>query len=231
LTAADTRVPVTVLTGLPGGGKTTLLNRLLRAPGYERTAVVLNEFGEAQVDQAGSVTAQGQVAIIEGACACCSASGGVADALRDLFMAALRRQAPAFRHVLVEAAGLDAPPAMRFMLRHNPFLAERYVYRGAIAVADARRLPEQLRGQAGDARRYAQADLMALSHADLCETPEIAAALEAAGRVCALISDDARPCVLSAADQPLPEAVRNLNPAGVARKAQFFIAGADNGVY
>ena len=43
-------IPVTVLTGFLGSGKTTLLARLLKHPGFARTAVIINEFGEVGID-------------------------------------------------------------------------------------------------------------------------------------------------------------------------------------
>lgn len=46
----DTRVPVTVVTGFLGAGKTTLINRLLRHPDMARAAVVVNEFGGIGID-------------------------------------------------------------------------------------------------------------------------------------------------------------------------------------
>eukprot|EP00965_Chrysotila_dentata_P111182 3674736-Pleurochrysis_carterae.AAC.1 len=50
--AADSRVPVTVLTGYLGSGKTTLLNHILTAQHGKRIAVIENEFGEVGVDDA-----------------------------------------------------------------------------------------------------------------------------------------------------------------------------------
>src|SRR3990170_2059120 len=50
-TAAEQRIPVTVLTGFLGSGKTTLLNKLLRRPELADTAVIINEFGEIGLDR------------------------------------------------------------------------------------------------------------------------------------------------------------------------------------
>lgn len=176
---ADTRIPLTVLTGFLGSGKTTLLNRLVRDPAYADAAVIINEFGDIGVDHHLVRGAEGRIALIEGGCICCTASGGVADALRDLFMAALRRQVKPFKHVLVEATGLAGPAPLLFTLRHDPFLAERYVYRGAIAVADAQHLPQQLQAQPEAVQQLALADVVAISKADLCEPEQVDAVREA----------------------------------------------------
>ena len=44
-------LPVSVITGFLGSGKTTLLSRLLRDPAFERTAVIINEFGAVGLDR------------------------------------------------------------------------------------------------------------------------------------------------------------------------------------
>ncbi|HUA53531.1 MAG TPA: GTP-binding protein, partial [Candidatus Sulfotelmatobacter sp.] len=46
----DALIPITLLTGFLGSGKTTVLNRLLKSPGNAATAVVINEFGEIGLD-------------------------------------------------------------------------------------------------------------------------------------------------------------------------------------
>ena len=44
------RIPIVLITGFLGSGKTTLLGRLLRHPGMERAAVIINEFGDVAID-------------------------------------------------------------------------------------------------------------------------------------------------------------------------------------
>lgn len=97
-------IPVIALTGHLGAGKTTLLNHLLRSPG-SRIGVVVNDFGELNVD-AGLVAGQiDEPASIAGGCICCLPDdGGLDDALAKLADPARRLDA-----IIVEASGLADP--------------------------------------------------------------------------------------------------------------------------
>lgn len=97
-------IPVIALTGHLGAGKTTLLNHLLRSPGA-RIGVVVNDFGELNVD-AGLVAGQiDEPASIAGGCICCLPDdGGLDDALAKLADPARRLDA-----IIVEASGLADP--------------------------------------------------------------------------------------------------------------------------
>jgi len=132
----DNRIPVVVVSGLPGSGKTWLIERLLRDEPRGSIAVIARAQGTAP---AGALYRLGgsSGAAPEGACPCCSLSGELAGALRDLFMAALQRRIAVPRQVLIETEGRGDPAAILYSLQHDPFLRERYFYRGCITTVAA----------------------------------------------------------------------------------------------
>lgn len=109
----NTPLPVIVLTGFLGGGKTTLLNRLLsQAP---RTAVLINEFGSTPVDQALIERQDIPLMILSGGCLCRQMRGALAPALKNLRLASRYHLKAVIATVSVPAAEeqLDRFPEAR----------------------------------------------------------------------------------------------------------------------
>lgn len=106
-TGSGATIPVIALTGYLGAGKTTLLNHVLRTP-LARIGVVINDFGEINVD-AGLISGQiDEPASIAGGCICCLPDDGQLDtALARLADPKLRLDA-----IIVEASGLADPAAL-----------------------------------------------------------------------------------------------------------------------
>ena len=123
-------IPVIALTGYLGAGKTTLLNHVLRAPGA-RIGVVINDFGELNVDAA-LVTGQvDEPASIAGGCICCLPDeGGLDEALAKLTDPRLELDA-----IIVEASGLADPLAISRMIRFSG--VDRVRHGGVVDVIDA----------------------------------------------------------------------------------------------
>ena len=114
--------------------------------------------------------AQDNIMLVEGGCLCCAVSGAVVDALRDLFMLALRRQIKPFRRVLIETSGLADPAPVLFTLKHDRFgralcLSRRHRGRGCAAWRG------QLADQPEAARQLALADTVVFSKADRQRMP------------------------------------------------------------
>ncbi len=104
-----TKIPVTVLSGFLGAGKTTALNRILAALAARKFAVVVNDLGEINIDASlikSAVKEVDGVLELQGGCICCSIQTDLLDALLELY----ERFQP--EHILIEATGVAEPKAI-----------------------------------------------------------------------------------------------------------------------
>ena len=83
-TEASTLIPVTLLTGFLGSGKTTVLNHVLKQPEMAATAVIVNEFGEIGIDHLLVEKASDDVGLLNSGCLCCTVRGDIVDTLLNL---------------------------------------------------------------------------------------------------------------------------------------------------
>ncbi|MDP6159998.1 MAG: GTP-binding protein [Acidimicrobiales bacterium] len=102
------RVPMVVLGGWLGAGKTTLVNRLLRATNGERIAVVVNDIGEVNLDVGLIAARDGDTVELANGCICCSIGDSLAVTLRDLVLAGQSSNRQLDR-LVVEASGVAEP--------------------------------------------------------------------------------------------------------------------------
>lgn len=154
------RVPVIAVTGYLGAGKTSLLNHLLRRPGA-RLGVVVNDFGELNVDAALVSGQIDEAASIAGGCLCCLPdAGGLDDALERLAHPRLRLDA-----ILVEASGAADPLALARLIRYSG--VERVRPGGVIEVLDAVEHFRTVDLWPEPPARYAAATLVVIGKADL----------------------------------------------------------------
>ena len=161
-------IPYTIIGGYLGAGKTTLLNNLLRNSQGLRLAVLVNDFGDINIDADLVVNNDGETINLASGCICCSLADGFMQAL-----ARLRDQADRIDHIIVEASGVSDPVKIG---QYGAIL--RYGLDGVIVLADA----EQIRDKAankyvGDTvmRQLRGADLLVLNKVDLVTPDQLAA--------------------------------------------------------
>lgn len=163
-------IPVSVLTGFLGSGKTTLINRILKEAHGRRFAVIENEYGEINVDSDLLVKDGGETVVqLTNGCVCCTVRGDLANALNDL--AARREKGEIqFDHVLIEPTGLADPgPIVRTFMAETEVLA-KYFLDGVVTLFDAingeRNLAESVEAQA----QLGYADRVLVTKIDLLNT-------------------------------------------------------------
>ena len=159
-------LPVTVVGGYLGAGKTTLVNSLLRQANGRRLAVMVNEFGALPIDASLVEAADDRIVSLVGGCVCCSYGEDLVSSLAML--AALE---PRPDHVLLEASGVAFPGAIAGTVG----LLQGFALDGAVVLADA----ETVRSRAGDRylgstvrRQLSEADLILLNKCDLAENAD-----------------------------------------------------------
>jgi len=165
--APDTRLPVTVVTGFLGSGKTTLINRLLRHPAMAETAVLVNEFGEIGLDHLLVEHIDESTVLIGAGCLCCTVREDMVAALDGLLARREAGTVPAFRRVLIETTGLADPAPILHTLLADERLNARCRIDGIVATVDAVQGAAQLRDHEESRRQAAMADRLVLTKTDL----------------------------------------------------------------
>ena len=171
----DRRLPVTVLTGFLGAGKTTILNQLVQLPEMAGCAVLINELGAVAVDHHLVERIDETLVVLDSGCICCSVQGDLVRALKGLFMRALRREIGPLRRVLIETTGLADPAPVIHTLMAEPFISERFRCDGVITAVDASHAMAQLDEHREAVRQVAMADRLLITKCDLADAPLLAA--------------------------------------------------------
>ena len=180
--AANT-VPVTIITGFLGSGKTTVLNHLLRLPSLADTVVIVNEFGAVGLDHLLIEQAIEDAVLLKNGCICCTVRGDIADTLDTLWQRRDAGEIPPFRRIAIETTGLADPAPVAHALLAEP--SARYACRldGIVTTVDALHGALQLGRQPEARRQVAMADRIMLTKTDLANAKQVA---ETEARIAAL---------------------------------------------
>ncbi len=169
---APARIPVSIVTGFLGSGKTTLIAALLRQPSMHGTAVVVNEFGEVGIDDAiiAETLDERNLLLLRNGCLCCTVGD---DLLRTLWALTQRRERPT--RILVETTGLADPVSLLHRLIGEPRLRSAIRLDAVVATVDAVNGLRNLADQPVASRQSAIADRRLITKADLAGPEQVAA--------------------------------------------------------
>lgn len=172
-------LPLVVLTGFLGAGKTTRLNRWLTDPALAETLVIINEFGAVGLDHLLVEEAPGDMVLMAAGCLCCTIRGDLVATLEDLLRRRDNRRIQPFRQVLIETTGLADPlPILQSILQH-PYLSKRFSVAALVTLVDAVHGVATLETHAEARRQVALADRLLITKAELAPAADRARLLAA----------------------------------------------------
>jgi G3E family GTPase len=161
-------IPVAIVTGFLGSGKTTLIGRILCDPAFARTAVIVNEFGEIGLDHELIASSDETLLAPTTGCLCCAVRSDLIATLLDLHR---RREAGeiSYDRVLIETSGLADPAPILQALMTDRDIAQHHAIDGIVTLIDALHGEATLDRHPEARRQAALADTLLLSKTDVAK--------------------------------------------------------------
>ncbi len=169
-TKANGRIPVTLVTGFLGSGKTTLINKALRAPELQKTLVIVNEFGEVGLDHQLYANSNDAVIVLENGCLCCTVRSDLVSTLNNLYHDRQAGRILKFDNVVIETSGLAEPAPVIQAFLSEPTLDGLYRVGRVLTLVDAVNWEGTATQHDEAVRQVALADDIVITKTDLAST-------------------------------------------------------------
>lgn len=217
-------IPLSVLTGFLGSGKTTILSRVLALPNLRDTAVIISEFGAVALDHLLLEATADDVVELPNGCTCCAVKQGLADAFYRLLRS---RQAaagrPPFQRIVLETSGLADPGPTLYTLSADAFLEASLRLDRVVTAVDAIAGPATLDRYPEAVAQAAVADLLLITKTDLSPVAD--------GFVGRLASLNPTAAIVDAADADAHDLLFGGTPRALPRPRPSAAAVHAHGIY
>ena len=165
----DSKIPVTILTGFLGSGKTSLLNHIIQSQSNTRFAIIENEVGAVNLDSEFIVGAEEEVFQITDGCLCCTLNVELAKLLNELV-----RRREEFDHLIIETTGIADPSAVAAVFVSDLNVQEQFQLNGIVCVVDSFHIDELLRANETEAaRQISYSDVLVFNKIDLVKEEQL----------------------------------------------------------
>lgn len=158
----DGRLPLTIIGGFLGAGKSTWLRHQLHERRFGAVRLIVNEAAETPVDNL-LLGKAAQVEVLAGGCACCEGRYALISALRNICGNQDASDSRRIDRILLETSGLADPGAIATALSEDPILARRLVLDGVIVLVDALHGAQQLAGEELSRRQVEAAERIVIT--------------------------------------------------------------------
>lgn len=161
------RVPVAIISGFLGSGKTTLLNHIISKNHGSKIGVIVNDFGEIDIDSNLIVSSSDQILEISNGCICCSNNGDL-----QLTITKLLRDNVGLEYIIIESTGIGDPlPILKTFMR--PEFISRTRVDSIITVVDSECIRQSLLESSVVQNQIKYADFILLNKCDLVQRQEV----------------------------------------------------------
>jgi G3E family GTPase len=160
-------IPISILTGFLGSGKTTILGHLLRRRGFSRTAVIINEFGEVGLDHELVEASEDSFIELKTGCLCCKIRTDLAQTVQDMLQRRDEGNCSPFDRIVIETSGLADPAPILQTLMTDTSIAGRVMLGGVVTTVDTVTGATTLEQEDISQKQVAVADRIVLTKLDL----------------------------------------------------------------
>lgn len=172
----DQKIPVHILTGFLGSGKTSFLSRILQLPEFKNTAVLINEFGSVGLDRDLLENSTEEMVVqLEGGCICCSVRGDLEESLLAMEQKKEAGEFPPFDRIIIETTGLADPGPILSTFMDQRSRLKNFSLKSITTVVDGVNGLTTLQNQPESPHQLAVADSILITKLDLLENNQEAA--------------------------------------------------------
>ena len=157
------KIPVTVITGFLGAGKTSLLNQLISSYPNKKFAIIENEFGEINIDSELIANVKNEnIFELSNGCICCSLNDELYVVLKNLIQSNHQ-----FNHLLIETTGIADPGSILASFITDPFIKKKFELDAVICLVDAENASNMLSKEIVLTKQIAISDQILINKTDI----------------------------------------------------------------